>query len=367
MATAPLSERLRIQERILHLLAQETDPIQGLCTSCLANAAAAIDAEYTWCQQEISKLAKEDFRCREDINIFDILDESDSELREQIRQAAAELAMLAQMCDDLNKELDAEAAVVDSLYERQDDLLTDMNILEAHRRDISDSLHAVIELTASGERELRLLHTLDTVPLFYISTDDSKPTINGYRISLYPPSSRSNYADINAGWGLVGLAVSSIINLRFSYDQAALAADMNYKLSPLRNRVILRRIKYITMKNNNETTTFLGPVLSLEGGVSDTYLEAIAALLVLVASIARQLNRPDAVVGIVGRVLETLDKYGADVASSSFGAGFQHHRSKEELFASSVGALELLPHWRYLFSSPESTIKDLLISVQRLL
>ena len=120
------------------------------------------------------------------------------------------------------------------------------------------------------------------------------------------------------------------------------------------------------MKNSNDSSAFLGPVLSLEGGVSDTYLESIAALVVVLASLGRKLNRLDVLTGVLGRVLDTIDKYGADVASTSFGGGFQHSSVKISSPAPMSG-LELLPHWRYLFSSSANTLPDIIKALKILL
>lgn len=363
-ASGSLRERLRVLERIRTLVAEESDPVLGLCSACAALTSQAVQKQYAWHQYEISKFVKEDFRTKADVNIFGVLDESDHETREQIRQAHADLEAAAAAFAKINSAIEAEVAAIEELGRHRDVLTRDLNELELRKECLHERAQAVVDLTASAERELRMLHALDTVPLFYISNNSSPPRINGFALTLYPSRSDS-YADINTAWALIGLAAASVISIQFPHDQAPLAAEMNYKISPLRNRVILRRIKYIAIKNSPEPTAFLGPVLSLEGGVSETYLEAIAALLVLVASLARMRGMTGALVGTIRRVLDTMDKYGADVASSSFGGGFQHSRDK--VSGSLPGTQELLPHWRYLFTSSGSMTQDLMQSLQNLL
>lgn len=362
-----LSHRLRIEERIHNIIAHESDPVTGLCQSCSARTRSVMDKEYTSFQHEVAMFTSEDFGFKQDVNIYGVLDQSEDELREQIKQASDELSLLARTEEDIRRDMAREAAAIDDLNGAHARLLTDLNLLERKREDLSEKIAGAMELTWSAERELQVLHTLDAVPLFYLSAAASAPRINGFGLSLYPSrANHSNYAEINTAWGLIGLAVYTVICLRCSFDQGALSPDLNYKLTPLRNRVILRRIKYIKMKNSNDTAAFLGPVLNLEGGVSDTYLESIAALIVLLASLSRKLNRLDALTGVLGRVLDTVDKYGADVASSSFGGGFQHNSVKVSSPAPMSG-LELLPHWRYLFSSSANTLPDVMKALQILL
>jgi hypothetical protein len=366
-----LRRRFRMQERISELVAHGSDPILDLCPACSRLLSSAIEKEYACYQHQIAKYVNEDFSYKEDVNVFEILSlaQSEEELREQIVAANQDLSNLTETHLDMTEHIQRTQVEIEDLQHTYSNLLIDTNILESKRSVAGDKLLELESLTCTAERELRMLHTLETIPLFYISFLGHIPVINGLSLSLYPTrSDTTHYAEINAAWGLVGLAISSLIGLHFSSDSTLLCPDMFYKLTPLRNRVILRRIKFMKTKNSEEPSAYLGPVLSLEGGVSETYLVAIAALLVVMASVARKLNSLDALKGVMRRVLDTVDKYGADVAGATYGGSFTTTpHSRGDSRGGSPDKVELLPHWRYLFASGAETVNDLLESLQRLL
>ena len=362
----PLSHSLLMLERVRELIAHGSDPVQNVCIDCASLISEKIEIEYAWYQRETSRYAKQDFSIDEDVNIYDVLSEaqSEEELRVQLSQAKTELSNLIQRYETIRGDVFQCRSATEELVRQNESLLADNGPLAAKRDALNERLLEAQSLTTCSGKELRLLHTVDAMPLFYISTASATPTINGYPITLYASGiDDSNILKINAAWGLVGLAVASIIELHFSQD--SLSPDICYKVSPLRNRVILRRIQPAGPRDGN--IVYLGPPLSLESGVSDTYLEAISAILVVLAVVARKFNKLDCLNRVVRRVLDTIDKYGADVAGASFGGSFASSR-KGIGTSPQVGAnLELLPHWRYLFSTPNETLSDLLSSIAKML
>ena len=376
------SRRLRYRHNIPHLVFQST-PTESFCAKCRISAIEFVENSYRWYQNKTrNNLAVNDIRFGYDQNR---------------RAEGVDTSMLLQQiklyrdrAKDLNEyfvsvKLD-EMKLQQNIKEKIDDsnkLILDSNEINFKKRALIEQIVDLTVLSQRTEREAAILHS-HIHPLVIVLVPDlqrskqfsSAHTINGYALSLYPNMTMNiTWEEINAAWGLVGLSIVGIIRkLNISNSR------VKYLVSSLRNKVIIRRYQVVC---NEETKiapeirssdhmeeAVLGMTLILEGGDKgqpgskhSNYIEAVAALAVVVASLAQVMKKTEKLVGLLTRVIPVIEKYGPDVIVNDHIGSDDKSRSPYGKTSLSKGAAlgndlqsfghkaELLPHWRFLFFS----------------
>jgi hypothetical protein len=344
------------------------ETLDGICLECRVDAIEYIESSYSWYQEKIRALLpylKEQtdpkLRAATEVEDAQSLEISASILRDDIRLLHEQISEVRlstrKLRDEMNKGDDSETAR--SLeYEHQLQHLSEEigRLVNLHAMSVFErSLYpAPILFNVGAAHDPRSVH---------VSTAFS---INGHRIALYPNKAINlNWSEINCSWGLIGLAIGTLIrkynvNSKFLY----------YEMTTLRARLLLRRVIFTSdihpskpYSLENPDIIRLGPSLGLHGktksSAREQYLEAIAALCVLLASLARQIDRSDALVGLLPRVLLTLDRHGPDVIAREVDVGLNQAAKMASRPTETVDVTlqsskaELLPHWRYLFTASE--------------
>jgi hypothetical protein len=376
-------QRLRCQNNIPRLVFLNT-PIDSFCDQCRISAVKFVESSYFWYQRKTRSIMKVNDFCLECNQNRKTEDTNISALLQQIKFLRKRQENLTDYFISIKRD---EIKLKGEMKEKIDYLSKislDANEIESRKRDLLEDIVDITAISQRAERETDFLHSR-IYPLVNILIPDpyrskqftSAHTINGYALSLYPNiAANTTWQEINAAWGLVGLIINGIIR-KLNIP----SSSVKYLVSSLRNKVIIRRYQVVSIEERslsryiryNDLTeeASLGMTLILEGrdlnqlGLKHSnYIEAIAAIAVVIASLAQIMKRTNALVGLLTKVIPVIEKYGPDVIVSDLQGSNDSSRKYKSYFPQGAGhdlqsfgqKAELLPHWRFLFFSSTERI-----------